>query len=146
MSTAQRIKGQEVSLLIVQDGELQNTLVDIQNFNMEMSLETKEQGYLGEKTNRVDSIFNGVKFDMELHLHTQDYLSFVQAIHDKAQRLTPDVVFNITGVFSFPNGDQPELLLNDVAFGAIPQNIGARGDYVKLKLQGVCSDIEIQQS
>jgi hypothetical protein len=146
MSTAQRLKGQEVSILIVRDGNLEDTLVDIQNFNLELEFEIKTQGYLGEKTNRRDMIFNGAKFDMELNLHTEDYLSFLLAMKNKAQRLTPDVVFNITGVFSFPNGDQPELLLNDVSFGAAPQNIGARGDYVKLKLQGEVEDIEIQLS
>ena len=74
MSTAQRIKGQEVSLLITNAGELEDTLTDIQNFNMEYEFETKSQGYLGEKTNRQDSIFNGIKFDFEIHVHTQDVL------------------------------------------------------------------------
>jgi hypothetical protein len=146
MSTAQRIKGQEVSILITNAGELEDTLTDIQNFNMEMELETKSMGYLGEKTNRQDSIFNGVKFDFEIHVHTEDVWSFLQSIHDKAQRITPDVVFNITGVFTYPNGDQPEILLNDVSFGAVPVNIGSRGDYVKFKMQGTCEDIEIQLS
>ncbi len=146
MSTAQRIKGQEVSILITNAGELEDTLTDIQNFNMEFELETKSQGYLGEKTNRQDSIWNGVKFDFELHVHTEDVWSFLQAIHDKAQRLTPDTVFNISGIFTYPNGDQPEILLSDVSFGAVPVNIGSRGDYVKFKMQGTCEDVEIQLS
>lgn len=146
MSTAQRIKGQEVSILITNAGELEDTLTDIQNFNMEMELETKSMGYLGEKTNRQDSIFNGVKFDFEIHVHTEDVWAFLQAIHDKAQRLTPDTVFNISGIFTYPNGDQPEILLSDVSFGAVPVNIGSRGDYVKFKMQGTCEDIEIQLS
>ena len=146
MSTAQRLKGQEVSILITNAGELEDTLTDIQNFNMELELETKSMGYLGEKTNRQDSIFNGVKFDFEIHVHTEDVWSFLQSLHDKAQRITPDVVFNITGVFTYPNGDQPEILLNDVSFGAVPVNIGSRGDYVKFKMQGTCEDVEIQLS
>jgi hypothetical protein len=146
VSTAQRIKGQEVSILITNDGELEDTLTDIQNFNMELELETKAIGYLGEKTNRQDTIFNGVKFDFEIHVHTEDVWSFLQSLHDKAQRITPDVVFNITGVFTYPNGDQPEILLNDVSFGAVPVNIGSRGDYVKFKMQGTCEDVEIQLS
>jgi len=146
MSTAQRIKGQEVSILITNAGELESTLTDIQNFNMELELETKSMGYLGEKTNRQDSIFNGVKFDFEIHVHTEDVWSFLQSLHDKAQRITPDVVFNITGVFTYPNGDQPEILLNDVSFGAVPVNVGSRGDYVKFKMQGTCEDVEIQLS
>jgi len=84
MSTAQRLKGQEVSILIVRDGNLEDTLVDIQNFNLELEFEIKTQGYLGEKTNRRDMIFNGAKFDMELNLHTEDYLSFLLAMKNKA--------------------------------------------------------------
>lgn len=145
MATAQRIKGQEVSILWVRDNELENTLTDISNFNIEDEYETKSVGYLGEKTNRKDYIFNGTKFDMELNLHTQDYYAFKQAIRDKAQRITPDVQFNITVTLQFPNGDAPEVQLNDVSFGANPMTISSRGDYVKVKLQGECSgsdDIE----
>ena len=87
-----------------------------------------------------------MKFDFEIHVHTEDVWSFLQSLHDKAQRITPDVVFNITGVFTYPNGDQPEILLNDVSFGAVPVNIGSRGDYVKFKMQGTCEDVEIQLS
>jgi hypothetical protein len=133
---SQRIKGQEVTILIVQDSQLQATLTDIQSFNAEVQLEIKSQGYLGEKTNRKDYIFNGVKFDMELHVHTQDWLNFVQAVINKAQRITPDTVFNITGVFSFPNGDTPTMVIANAAFGPLPVNVNSRGDYVKVKLEG----------
>lgn len=139
---AQRIKGQEVAILIVRDSTLEDTLTDIQNFNLELELEIKSQGYLGEKTNRKDDIFNGVKFDMELNIHTQDWFNFQSAIVSRAKRLTPDVQFNITGVFSFPNGDTPTLLIPDCKFGPNPMTISSRGDYVKLKLAGEADDYE----
>lgn len=143
---AQRLKGQEVSVLITRGGVLEDTLVDIQSFTMEVMMEIKGMGYLGEKTNRYDDIFNGVKFDMELHLHTQDFLTFLSAALDRAKRNTPDVIFNIVGVFAFPNGQTPTLILNDVKFGAFPMNVPARGDYVKFKLEGNTSDVDIQLS
>ncbi len=138
---AQRIKGQEVSVLIVQDGNLQDTLTDIQNFNTEMVFETKVQGYLGEKNDRVDYIFHNAKFDMELNLHTQDWLNFMLAMKKKATRETPDVQFNITAVLSYPNGDTPTVLFPNVSWGPVPMNVSTRGDYVKIKLEGVSSDI-----
>jgi hypothetical protein len=144
--TAQRIKGQEVQILIVADGELQSTLTDIQNFNIEVELEVISKGYLGEKTERKDYRLKGIKFDGELHIHSQDLLAFVKQIISKAKRITPNVVFNITGIFSFPNGDTPELMLPDVAFGTIPVNIGSQGDYVKSKIQGECGDLDIELS
>ena len=138
--------GQDVSILIVVDGVLQSTLTAISSFNIELELEVISKGYLGEKTERKDTVYKGIKFDGELNPFTEDVFTFAQAVLNKAKRLTPDVLFNITGVFTYPNGDQPEILLNDVSFGAVPVNIGSRGDYVKFKMQGTCEDVEIQLS
>ena len=144
--SAQRLKGQEVSILVVTNGVLEDTITDIQSFNMEVQLEIKSQGYLGEKTNRKDEVYNGVKFDMELHIHTQDWFTLMNNILDRAKRNTPDAVFNITGVFSFPNGQTPTFLIKDAHFGAIPHTISARGDYVKVKLDGEADDVSISFS
>lgn len=143
---AQRIKGQEVSILITTDGSLEDTLTDIQNFNLEPEFEVKTQGYLGEKTNRKDEIYNGVKFDFELHLHKQDWFVFQKRIKDRAQRITPDTQFNITGVFSFPNGETPTLIIPDAFFNSQPLSISSRGDYVKVKLQGEAEDFDVVTS
>jgi hypothetical protein len=83
---------------------------------------------------------------LELHLHKQDYFKYFVAMLDKAKRNTPDVIFNITGVFSFPNGETPVLLLADVVFGEVPLNVTSRGDYVKVKLEGEVEDISVQTS
>lgn len=141
-----RIRGQEISVLIVRDGALETTLDNIMSFNMEIETEIKSQGYLGEKTNRKDDIFNGVKGDFELHLHTQDWFTFVDAVVNRAQRNTPDVTFNISGVFNFPNGQTPTLLIPDVKWGAIPHTVGSRGDYVKIKLSFEADTYTVQQS
>jgi hypothetical protein len=143
---SQRIKGQEVAILITQDSQLQDTLTDIQNFNLEAQFEIKSQGYLGEKTNRKDEIYNGCKFDLELNLHKQDWFTFQNNIKNRAQRITPDTIFNITGVFSFPNGDTPTVLIPDVHFGPQPLNITSRGDYVKVKLEGEADDFNATTS
>ena len=137
---SQRLKGQETSILITQGGQLQSTLSDIQNFGMEAEFELISKGYLGEKTNRKDEIYNGCKFDMELHIHTQDWFTFQLAIKNRAQRNTPDVVFNITTVLQFPNGQTPTILIPDCFFGAHPMKIGSRGEYVSLKLEGEAED------
>lgn len=125
---------------------MQNTLVDIQDFHVTAQFEIISKGYLGEKTERKDMIFKGVKFEMQLNVHTQDYLSFVKDVHDKAQRITPDTIFNITATLNFPNGDTPSVLLNDVSFGELPTDIASRGDYVAIKIQGECPDQTIQLS
>jgi hypothetical protein len=135
-----------VSILISDNDVQQETLTDIQSFHVTAMFEIISKGYLGEKTERKDMILKGIKFEMELHVHTQDYLSLVQDVHDKAQRIKPDLTFNITAILNFPNGDTPEVLLSDVSFGEMPTDVQSRGDYVTVKLQGECEDQEIELS
>jgi len=130
-----RIRGQETTVLIVRDGQLEDTLTNVRNFNFEYQLEIQSMGYLGEKSERKDEILKGVKGDLELHLHSQQWFAFVQAILRRASRETPDVVFNITSVLSFPNGETPSITLADVKFGAIPHNTSDRTDYLTVKLE-----------
>ncbi len=143
---SQRIKGQEVSVLITRDTVLEDTLTAIKDFEIDTQLEVKSQGYLGEKTNRKDMIYNGGKFSFTLHLHKQDYFNFWKSAVAKAKRETPDVIFNITAVMSFPNGDTPTVLLPDVVFGPMPLKAGSRGDYVDVKIEGECEDIQVTTS
>lgn len=143
---AQRIKGQEVSIIIVRDGQFEDTLTDVRNFNAEIMLEIKSEGYLGEKTNRKDDVYRGVKFDLELHIHTQDLFRFANAILERTKRNTPDVIFNISGVFSFPNGETPTFLISDAKFGPIPIGVPERGDYVSVKLEGEADEFTVQFS
>ena len=140
MATSQRIMGESVTVIITKGGVVEAELVDITNFNLEIGIETKQQGFLGEKSDRTDMVYTVTKFDMETQLSNQQYFQFAQAIMDKATRKTPDVVFNITCVLEFPNGETPTVMLPDVAFGAIPVNISGRTDYAKSKIQGIASE------
>jgi hypothetical protein len=143
---SQRIKGQEVSVLISRDNVLEDTLVDIQNFNSEDELEIKSMGYLGEKSNRKDEVYNGTKLDFEMNIHRAAYFQFRRAILDRAQRNNPNIRFDVTIVSSFPNGETEVETFPDVKFGPIPRNIPARGDYVKIKLSGeVQGTTEVQE-
>lgn len=141
---AQRIKGQEVNIIVVRGGVVEDTLTDILSMNVAFQSETKIQGYLGEKNNRTDDIFNQVKFDLELHIKTAAFLSFIKAVNDRQKRITPDVQINITLTLEFPNGDTPSILLPDCKFGEIPMNVASRSDYVKIKLDGVCDNATFQ--
>lgn len=136
----QAIKGQEVSILFVRASVLEDTLTGTTDFEFEPKIELKERGYLGEKSNRHDEIFNGSKFTGTIHIHTQDWFNYSLAIIQRAKRQTPDVVFNITSVMQFPNGDTPTVLLPDVHFGPQPHGVRARGDYLTIKIEGAADD------
>jgi hypothetical protein len=119
---------------------LEDTLVDTQDFEFELDVELKSAGYLGEKSNRYDEIFNGVKFNGTLHTHTQAWIPYALAIVQRAKRQTPDVVFNITAILNYADGTTPDVLFPDVHFGPVPGTVRSRGDYKTLKIQGACDD------
>ncbi len=135
-----RVKGQEVSIIIATDSQVEDTLTDITKFGFTYQLEVKSQGFLGEKTERKDMRYKGIKFDMEMQIHKKTLFDFAAKVVDKAKRVTPNVKFNVTGVFFFPNGDTVAMLLQDCSFGEIPVTVGGAGDYVTVKIQGECPE------
>lgn len=144
MADAQRLKGQEVSIRVIQGGNVVNELSIISSFNDAVALEIKENGYLGETVNRFDEILNGYGGDFESHLNRAAWNSFVQAVIDRAQRRTPDVQFNVVRVDFFPNGDSSVYTYTDVYWGNIPTTVASRGDYVKVRGEFKCSERPVQ--
>jgi len=139
----QRLRGQEVTILVTRGGVLEESL-HVRNFTFEMKSNTTEEGYLGEKTNRTDDIYNGCGGDLELHTSTASWLAFARAVVDRQKRNTPDVIFNIAGVLAYPNGETPTLIARDVKFGNIPFNAASRGDFVTIKLTWMADDFDVQ--
>jgi hypothetical protein len=136
-----RIKGQEIEVLLILNGVLQDTITDVRSFEFAPQLEIKEEGYLGEKTNRKDEIFNGVRGRMELHFENKDIFDLMKAVIDRAKRRTPGTQINIKATLNFPNGDRPRVIISDVSFGEIPVAFGARGDYGTVGLDFQSEDL-----
>lgn len=126
---AQRIKGQEVAVLIISDGVPQTALFDIKSFNLSFKQEIKTEGYLGETSDRKDSIYSGIAGSFEAHVESAEFFTFFLAVVDKARRRTPGVQINIQTTLNFPNGDRPRVLIPNVEFGELPLNFGSRSDY-----------------
>lgn len=126
---AQRIKGQEVQAILIVDGQPQATITAIKSFEMAYQLEIKKEGYLGETTDRRDSIFNGISGSMEAHLETKDVFTLFQSIVDKARRRTPGTTINVKATLNFPNGDRVRVIIPNCEFGELPVNFGSRADY-----------------
>lgn len=139
----QRIKGQEVEVLIIADGEVQETVTDVRSFEVAAKIETKEESYLGEKTNRYDEIFNGCRGRMDLHFENPDIFALMFKIIDRAKRREPGNQINIKATLNFPNGDKSLVLIQDAFFGEIPFNFGSRSDYGSTTLDFQASDIKV---
>jgi hypothetical protein len=138
---ALRPRGEEVFVNIVRSGVLENTFTAISSFHGETTLEIIEKGYLGEKSNRHDSIYNGSKGSIEMDLQTQDWYTFLDAVKARAKMETPDIQISISKTILFPNGDTPTITYVDVQFGPIPEDTGARNNYVKVKLDWACDEV-----
>jgi hypothetical protein len=139
---AQRIKGQEVRVVMVAPSGTVTALSDVQNFEMEPMTEILSEGYLGETTERKDDIFKGARGKMDVHMETQDYFRFAQEVIDRSQRRTPAAArFNVIATLAFPNGERPRVLLEDIFFGPLPTNVGARDEYVSASVDFECSNI-----
>jgi hypothetical protein len=138
--TQQRIKGQEVSIRVVQDGNVVTTVNSVGTFGDETDFELKSDGFLGEPVNRFDEILNGYGGDFEMQVTTSQWILLQQAIRSRATRTTPGTIFNVVRTDLFPSGESLIVTYADVHWGAQPTTIGGRGEYVKIKASFKCSD------
>ena len=140
---AQRLKGQEISCIIIQDSVPLEAITDIRSFEFSYELETKDDGFLGETTNRKDSVFKGISGRMELHTSNKSTFKLIAAAVDKARRRTPGTRINIKAAFNYPNGDRARITITDVEFGAFPINASSRTDFVTVGMTFVASEARV---
>lgn len=135
-----RLKGQEVSIRVIDAGTVVAAIDSVASFNDTIALEIKEQGYLGEFVNRFTEILNGFGGDFEIHLTRADSAEIDNRIIARAKREQPQLVFNVIRTDIYPNGNSNIITYIDCKWGEIPTTVGARGDFVKKKFQFKCSE------
>jgi hypothetical protein len=144
MSFDPRLAGQEIAIRTVRAGVVIDSIDSVSSFNEEVMLEIKQDGFLGEFVNRFDSKFNGYGGDFEFHVHNNLWVAWQQSIIDKAQRNTPDIIFNVIRTDFYPNGQTSIFTYRDVQWGAQPTAVASRGDYAKIKASFNCSERPVQ--
>lgn len=140
---AQRIKGQEVEVILVSNGTPLTNITTIRSFEFTFQTEVLKEGYLGETTDRRDSIFRGIMARLELHVENQDVFQLFAAIVDKARRRVPGAQINIKATLNFPNGQRPRVLIPDCEFGPLPFKFGSRSDYGTVSLDVEASEANV---
>jgi hypothetical protein len=143
---AARIRGQEVTVTIVANGQPLTTMNDVKSFEVSLEFDRQEESYLGETAPRFDELAKGFKGSMELHLENQDFIGFMQTILDRANRRNTNIKINIQATLAFPNGDRPKFFGNDCFFGALPLSFGGREQYGSLKLDFAGSSARLVKS
>jgi len=139
----QRIKGQETEVLIVSKGQALDSITDVRSFEVTVKTDIIEQGYLGEKTNRYDEIFNGVSGRMDLHFENQSIFDLFADVVNRAKRKEPDTRINIKTTLNYPNGQRPRVQINDCFFGSFPISFGSRADYGSVTVEFAASDFRV---
>lgn len=141
----QRIKGQEVEVLISVGNEPKLAITDVRNFEFNIQLEILKEGYLGERTQRRDEIYNGIAGKMDLHLSSSEALTLVKQIVGRAKRQLDSlgVRVNIKATLNFPDGTTPRVIFPNVFFGEVPITASERNAYVALSLPFECEDFDI---
>lgn len=130
----QRIKGQETEIHVTLNGAPQPALSDIKDFEVAAQFEIKREGYLGEKTDRRDEVFTGVRGRMTLHFDSAAVFDFIQAIIDRAQRREPGTKVVLKSALNFPNGQRRLIIVNNPFFGEMPTNFPSRTEYGAITL------------
>lgn len=140
-----RVKGQEVQIVVSGPGGGQVLGLDaIASFEAEIQQEILSEGFLGEVAERKDEIFRGCTGSVEAQIATADYLRFVARVNDRATRRSPATeVWNITAAMNLPAGGVARVTFQDVAFGALPLNVGGRDEYVTVGFDFECSAFRI---
>lgn len=141
-----RLRGQEVEIRIFTDSVLEDSITLVSSFEETFKLEKKEDGFLGETTNRYDHIFNGIDGKTEFQVNSSAWMRFQNAIKAQAQRKTPATVINLVRTDFYANGETAVVTYADCKFGASPTSVPARGDFVKVSLDFSCSDRDEQFS
>lgn len=141
---AQRIRGQEVQIsFLPAGGQTWNSLTDIRSFSITPKFSKLEEQYLGETSKRYDEIFDGLDFDMELHIEDAGVLDFMSLIRARAVDRTSKTAVNIQAVLQFSAGNSKRIVLQDCFFENMPINVGGRSEYVTFKLSGSCQNFEV---
>ena len=135
-----RLKGQEVEVRIVRNGVPEVTISSIASFEDTAKFEKKEDGFLGESTNRYDEIYNGNDAKCDMHVNNYDWMKLQNAIKERAQRKTPGLVINIVRTDYYTNGQTAIITYPDVHFGPSTTSIGGRGEFVKVTLDFSCGE------
>lgn len=139
----QRIRGQEVVVYVVAEDGIKASLSDVRSFTFTPKFKKLEEQYLGETTMRYDELFDGVDFDMELHIQDPGVMDFVSEIRARAVDRTSKAKFNIQADIQYASGQPKRVILMDCFFENMPFNVGSRSDYVTFKLTGSCSDFQV---
>jgi hypothetical protein len=80
-----RLKGQEIQIQATAGGALVDALTAVASFSDTMKMRKLEEGFLGEVTNRHDSVFDGWDGGFEMQVHSSAWMTLQAQVQAKAK-------------------------------------------------------------
>jgi hypothetical protein len=114
---------------IVVNGEVQAQLTEVKSSEFMVNFKTLEAGYLGEKANRYDEIYDGYSGKIDLDNSSPAIFDFIESVKARAQRQEPGTVINIKTTLNFPTGEKKRIVMQDAFFDAMGIGFGSRDAY-----------------
>ena len=139
---SQRIKGQEVEIVVLVNGQPSDNLTFARNIEFTYKTEILQEGYLGETTDRYDAVFKGISGNLEFHFNDAAPFALISELVNKARRRLAGTRINIKTTMNFPSGRRVRVIIRDAEFGELPINFGSRSDYGTFKLTFGASDAQ----
>lgn len=141
---SQRIRGQECTVQVIVDGDLQGgTFLKVTDFNLTPRQENPEVGFLGEKTDDIDFQHHGYDFDMTVQEQdgkVHDLLLKIVQTESDGDRFP---AINVVVTFAYRAGlsSAESLVLEEAVLKIDSIAIGGRKEYVTNKISGKCREV-----
>lgn len=130
-----RIRGSEVEIRVTRGGRIVGSVSAVRNFNFNVKVEGLTDEYLGEKTERKDSVYKGCGGDFEFVPETGDAFDLIDYMVLRAKRdpSVQDDQINIAVRLAFPAGTK-RVVISDAVLSAPGISASGRSAYVNSKV------------
>lgn len=138
-----RARGQETETAFAINNVPQLATTDIRSLEMAWQLEVQKEGYLGETTDRKDSIYRGISGKQQFHFENPAIFNVVTSFVSKAQRRTPGIQINTKTTINFATGLKTRLIIPDLSSGEIGLSFSDRAAFGTIDFPFEASDAQV---
>jgi hypothetical protein len=143
---AQRIRGQEVTVMLVVDGNQQvGSFAKTERFKWNPMADLESSDFVGESTSEPDVQHHGYEFSFTVHQMEGNALAVWQNIANQlaAGGVLPNVSLVAVKKFRDPSLVPETVVFQRVALKLDDEDVGGRKDYVKNGFSGRCRSIQV---
>lgn len=138
---SQRIRGQEATVQVIVDGNLQaGSFTKVMNFNLTPRQDLQETPFLGEVEDDLDIMHHGYDFDFEIHHQDSKAYAVLQTIVERERDHLAHPNINVVVTIAYRSLTEPALtfVLEKCFMKVDNYNFGGRKEYVTSKFTGKC--------